>query len=362
MIEPVRKAMERYYSEHFGNPASMHIYGEKAREAVDEARVKVARVINADPEHIYFTSSATEANNIIVSGFYEVHRNNNVSIVYTNSEHPSILEPLKKFPLNCYELEIKPDGTLDTNYLQRRLLIMNNFHNRSEVLVSIITANNEIGTIHDLKEIGRVCGSVALFHTDATQAIGKVKIDVQKMGIDALTFSGHKIYGPKGVGVLYLRDIDQVKPIICGGYQNIVSSGTQNVPAIVGLGVACENLESEADLKLMSALRDKLLELLRNEFPDLIVNGTMENRLPNNLNVIIPGVPAEPLLIGLDDVLISSGSACGSGKHEPSHVIKALGVDNPECAIRFGLGRLTDLEQITYAATRIIEVAKCLKR
>jgi len=360
MLAEVRWAMEECQRDCWGNSASTHLYGERAQDRVEEARVKVARVINAEPDQIYFTSSATEANNIITKGFYERHKKDYVRITTTNSEHPSILESLKTLDetISQNPIHIQPDGTI--NLARLPYLLHWDFHKPVKRLISVISANNEIGTIHDLKAIGEIC-KYHLFHTDATQAIGKVKIDVKEMGIDALTFSGHKIHGPKGVGVLYLKDVDQVIPLTSGGLQNTISSGTQNVPAIVGLGVACENLEDQATLDRIKGLRDELLRLLRVGLPDLTINGTMENRLPNNLNIIIPGVLAEPLVMGLDDVLISSGSACGSGKHEPSYVVKALGVKEPECAIRFGLSRFNVLSEIEYAAQRIIEAAKVLR-
>jgi cysteine desulfurase len=348
----VFRAMEPYFIVKFGNPASPHILGEEAKDAIDEARESVAKVINADPECVFFTSSATEANNIILK-----HKDQNRKhVVSTNSEHSSIMKSLGKSDAS-FGINIQSDGTIDYSKLDDML---DRFGDHIK-LVSIMTANNEIGTIHDISLIGELCKQYGVrFHTDATQAIGYVNIDVEAMNVFALTCSGHKIYGPKGVGVLYVKDPDIITPLIDGGYQNTITSGTQNVPAIVGMGKACELLGLNK-IEALKNMRDELLLGLTDGLPDVIVNGTMENRLPHNLNISIPGVPSEVLIKGLDDIIVSGGSACASGLVEPSHVIKALGNPYPECSIRFGLGRETTLSDIQYTITRIVKIVKMIR-
>jgi len=231
-------------------------------------------------------------------------------------------------------------------------------------VVSLQAANNEIGTINDIEKIGNICKEQQVFyHCDAVQAIGRVPIDVKKLNIDALTISGHKIYGPKGVGAIYLKDDKMIDPLIDGGYQNTFSSGTQNVPAIVGFGKACEILQQEGpeENERIRRLRDYLLNLLMQNIPDVIVNGMMINRLPNNLNISIPGVKTEAFIMGMDDVMISGGSACTAGEFEPSYVLKAIQAKYPDCAIRFGLGRWTTKEEIEYAVNRIVEITKSVR-
>lgn len=359
----VAKAMEPFFFERFGNPASVHTMGEDATQAVEKAREQVASIIKAEPEQIYFTGSATEANNIVLRGRLAKHRESHgncaMVIVTTNTEHPSIYKTLEYMSNRSFcnpQIRIDQNGELNLDDLDK---LLGNHFLENKALVSIIAANNEIGTIHDLKAIGEICKkNYVLFHTDATQAIGKVDIDVNEMNIFALTMSAHKIYGPKGIGALYVKDPDLIEPLIHGGYQNTFSSGTQNVPGIVGLGKACEILQKEdhEENKRIAGLRDLLWQQLQAGLPDVFINGTMKKRLPNNLNVTIEGIEAEILVRGMDDVIISSGSACKSGSLDPSHVITALGTSHSDCAFRFGLGRWTTKDDIIYAANRIIEV------
>jgi cysteine desulfurase len=363
--------MEPFFSVRFGNSSAVHAMGEDAKQAVEKAREQVASLINAKSDDIYFTNSATEANNIIIRGIANQHvRNTGPDIkarfLTTNVEHKSISASLEQIErtavLKTVYLNIDEDGNIDLDYLDNWLKTHDDI-----LLVSCMAANNEIGTIHDLVKIGEICKKYnVLFHTDAVQAIGKVDIDVDKMNIFALTMSGHKIYGPKGVGALYIRDESLVEPLTHGGYQNTFSSGTQNVPAIVGLGMACEILqltENKAENERIKKLRDYLLTLLLQGISpkDILINGTMKNRLPNNLNITIKDIQAEILVKGMDDVIISGGAACQSGNIEPSHVIKALGTPYPDCAIRISLGRWTTKEEIKYAANRIIEVVNSMK-
>ena len=368
----VVKELEPFYSDHFGNPAAAHGMGEDAKEAVEKAREQVAALINANPENIYFTNSATEANNIVLKGIWLKDIKgygdySSLSYITSKIEHSSVLKCVQSlgggrvgYHARCGTsyVEVFGNGILNLDSLQSHLKQL------IRPVVSLMAANNEIGTINDIEAIGKICKKRQVFyHCDAVQALGKVPIDMEKLSIDALTISSHKIYGPKGCGALYIKHKQFLEPLIDGGYQNTFSSGTQNVPAIVGFGKACEILQQEKKeaKKLTEELRNRLLGLLIEKIPDLIINGTMINRLPNNLNITIPGVPSEVLIKGMDDVIISGGAACESGNFEPSHVIKALGTPHPDCAIRFGLGRWTRGEEINYAANRIIEIVKSIR-
>jgi len=361
----VAEAMKPFFFERFGNPAAVHAVGEDAKQAVDEAREQLSSMIGAEPSQIYFTGSATESNNIVLRGRHAQHRSDYgicmMAIITTNTEHSSISKTLNYIRaqdgmLFNPQIKINSEGELNLSDLDTML---KNYYPENKILVSIIAANNEIGTIHDLKAIGEICKKHSVpFHTDATQAIGKVDIDVNEMNISALTFNAHKIYGPKGIGALYIKDPKLIQPLIHGGYQNTFSSGTQNVPGIVGLSKACEIIQQEGkeENKRIAALRNLLWQQLSVGIPDVFINGTMKKRLPNNLNITIKDVEAEVLVRGMDDVIISGGSACESGSLDPSHVILALGTPYPNCAFRFGLGRWTTQDDIIYAADRIIEV------
>jgi cysteine desulfurase len=363
-IDPrVLQKMLPYFDKEFGNPASIHLFGEQARSAVETARDQVAALIRAKSDNVFFTNSATEANNI-------VFRSDFFRIATTNSEHSSIMECCKNLrspPENrqIKLIKIRKDGTLDLAKIERLLANKEKIYGTPDLL-SVIFANNEIGTVHDIYAIGRLCKKYGvLLHTDASQAVGKIdgNIDVDEMNIFALTMSGHKIYGPKGVGALYIRKPKWLKPLLYGGLQNILSSGTQNVPAIVGMGAACElMMNNTEENKRIAELRDYLYQLLSVSIDDMFINGTMENRLPNNLSLTIVGVPGRVLAVGMDDVFISGGSACQSDSPKPSHVIKALHTPHPECAIRIGLGRFTKKYEIEYAAKRIIETVEAIRR
>ena len=346
----VIEAMMPYFSKDFGNPAAIHTMGEKAKNAVIQARNIVSSVLNASSDNLIFTHGATESNNIVLRSMPRGSH-----ILTTNSEHSSVKETLNELYLNdtidLHHLKIDHDGNIDFKELEDKL------SSQPISLVSIIAANNEIGTIHDLKKIGALCKQYGvLFHTDATQAFGKIPINVKDINIDALSFSAHKIYGPKGIGALYFKDIAAFKCLITGGRQELLTSGTLNVPAVVGFARACELMEEEkAEVERIKKLRDHLLELLQ-KAGGVNINGTMENRLYNNLNITIDKVPAEALVMGMDDVCISTGAACLSGNPKPSHVILALGIEHPECAVRISLGRWTTEIEINYAAERMIKI------
>jgi cysteine desulfurase len=355
-VDPkVLNVMLPYFTKHYGNPASLHIMGIEAKDTIENAKQQVANIINAKSDNIFFTNSATEANNIILKSF-----DNGNPIVITNSEHASIIECSKHLGPNVLvkKIKIEENGTISISKLRKMI----SFY--KPALVSIMAANNEIGTVHDLYEIGCLCKKYgSLFHTDAAQAIGKIDIDVNEMNIFALTISGHKIYGPKGIGALYVKDASQLSPLTHGGYQNTFISGTQNVPNIVGIGKACELLiENKNENDRIGGLRNYLLDLLNAGLNNIFVNGTMHNRLPNNLNITIMNVPAKALVMGLDNVIISSGSACKSGESKSSHVIKAIKSEYPEGAIRISLGRWTTKEEIEYAANSIIAASISIRR
>jgi len=360
--ERVVEAMKPFWTERFGNPSAVHEVGNDAREAVEQAREQVAAVINAPTDAICFTSGATEANNIVLQGLMAKCTSPR-KIITTNVEHSSVLKTVDRINQDGAHgvilLQVDGQGLLSLTALNDILASDDTIG-----IVSVMAANNEIGTIYNIEKIGEICKrNNVFFHTDATQAIGKVDIDVQRMNIDALSMSAHKIYGPKGIGALYIKDKSRVKPIICGGFQEEVTSGTSNVPAIVGFGEACRLLieESPAEREQIGRLRDRLLKSLTDNLDDIKINGTMENRLPNNLNLTIKGVQAEALVLGMDDVIVSSGSACISQNPEPSHVIRALGVDNADCAIRIGIGKGNTEEEIDYASARIIEVVNAVR-
>jgi cysteine desulfurase len=353
----VVKAMEPYYELCYGNASSAHAMGIAAREAVEVVRARVARLINATPEQVFFTSGASESNNTVIRGLYSKVRQTDMgelSIITSPLEHASILETVRFLVASDHHLhehlvEVNDKGTL-VGFGQALEVF-------SPLLCSIQAANHEIGTINHLSVIGECCLERGIFfHTDATQAIGKTGINVQEQHIDALSFSAHKIGGPKGVGVLYLKDPSRIDPLICGGLQEQIRSGTLNVPGIVGLGEAIKLLH-EFDVDNTIRQRDLLFYLISNSLPDIVVNGSFDDRLPNNLNISIPGVPSEVFVKGLKDVIVSAGSACKSGKDKPSDILLAIKAKHPDCALRFGLWHNSD-EDIHYAAERIISVAK----
>lgn len=352
----VLRTMFPYLTDQYANPNSAHAFGLTAREAVEQARTSIAKVINAKPEQIHFTSGASESNNTVLKGLWFKRQKSTAQLLIFTSiiEHPSILNTAKylcEFDPNTKHVKINVDA----------LGALSDFELTSGLVCSIHAANNEIGTTYDLGAIGSKCKSVGIpFHTDVTQAIGKIKIDVEAQNITSLSFSAHKLNGPKGIGVLYLRDPDLICPLIHGGLQEHIRSGTLNVPGIVGVAHALK-LTAAFDWEQIGKLRDRLLELIQNEIPDIVVNGSMINRLPNNLNISIPGVKAEILIKGMSDVIVSSGAACKSGNTQISDVLLAIGSKHPECAIRFGLGKNNTIEDIEYAAGRIISIVKSIR-
>jgi len=362
---PGVKSIVKNKNDCFGNPSALHIVGQDALEHVNIAKQQVANAIGAPTENVHFCSGATEANNIILKGFWLNHTKSfkhDIQLVTSPTEHGSIIECAKyinKFNnVRLRWVRVNGDGTIDLSDLENIL------KEKRKSLVSIMWANNEIGTISDIEKISHLCDKYgAWFHTDATQALGKIDINVSN--VDALSISAHKIYGPKGIGAVYISsELSQyIDPLLDGGYQNTFSSGTQNVPGIIGMGKACELLPPQHELIHIRDLRDLLLYKLKMQLGDHIVqiNGSMKNRLDNNLNISFKGVPAEVLILGMTDVIVSGGSACKSGGHKVSHVLQAIKSENSECAIRFGLGKWNTSQDIEYAVERIVKVVRSVR-
>jgi cysteine desulfurase len=367
-VDPrVLEAMLPYFTEKFGNAASRnHEFGWRAEEAVENARAQIARLINAHPKEIVFTSGATESDNLAIKGVAETHRHKGNHIITQVTEHKAVLDSCKRLESSGYEITYLPvdrDGLIDPDDLAKAIT-------PKTILISIMYANNEIGVIQPIGQIGRIAKkSNVLFHVDAVQAIGKIPVDVQEDGIDLLSISAHKLYGPKGVGALYVRRKNprvQIAPMIDGGgHERGMRSGTLNVPGIVGLGKACELCQREmaAEAARLGQLRDKLKNALESGLDNTAVNGSLTHRLPNNLNISFAYVEGESLLMGINDVAVSSGSACTSAAIEPSYVLRALGVsdDLAHSSIRFGLGRFNTEEEVDYVAARVIETVKRLR-
>ncbi len=367
-VDPrVLEAMLPYFSEQFGNAASRnHEFGWKAEEAVENARGHIARLIRANPREIVFTSGATESDNLAIKGVAEAYREKGNHIVTQATEHKAVLDACKRLEKSGFDVTYLPvaqDGLINLDDLRRAIT-------PKTILISIMHANNEIGVIQPVEEIGKIAKQKKiLFHTDAVQADGKIPVDVQKDGIDLLSISAHKIYGPKGVGALYVRRKDprvEISAIIDGGgHERGMRSGTLNVPGIVGLGKACEICQKEMpeECNRLRGLRDKLKDAIMSRLDGTAVNGTMAHRLPNNLNLSFSGVEGDALLMGINDVAVSSGSACTSAMIEPSYVLRALGVsdDLSHSSIRFGLGRFNTEEEVDYVADRVVETVKRLR-
>ncbi|MGD0964442.1 MAG: IscS subfamily cysteine desulfurase [Candidatus Acidiferrales bacterium] len=363
----VLEAMLPYFTEKFGNAASRnHEFGWRAEEAVENARGQIARLINAHPKEIVFTSGATESDNLAIKGAAEMHRAKGNHIITQVTEHKAVLDSckrLEKYGCDITYLPVDREGLIDLDDLASAIT-------PKTILVSIMYANNEIGVIQPIEQIGQIAKkNNVLFHVDAVQAVGKIPVDVQKDGIDLLSISAHKLYGPKGVGALYVRRKHprvQIAPMIDGGgHERGMRSGTLNVPGVVGLGKACEICQKEmaTESPRLGWLRDKLKETLESGLDNTAINGSLSHRLPNNLNISFAYVEGESLLMGINDVAVSSGSACTSAAIEPSYVLKALGVseDLAHSSIRFGLGRFSTDEEVDYVAGRVIETVKRLR-
>jgi cysteine desulfurase len=368
-VDPrVLEAMMPYFTVKFGNAASRnHSFGWEAEQAVEAAREQIARLIGATAKEIIFTSGATESNNLAIKGIAEMYRERGNHIITQVTEHKAVLDTCKRLEKHGYRvtyLPVKADGLIDLEDLKRAM-------DDKTILVTIMAANNEIGVLQPIAEIGKLCHEKnVLFHTDAVQAVGKVPIDVIADNIDVLSLSGHKIYGPKGVGALYVRRrnprVQIAAQIDGGGHERGMRSGTLNVPGIVGLGKACEIAQQEmkAEAAHLTALRDRLKNKLESELDYVHVNGSMEHHLPGNLNMSFVYVEGESLLMGINDIAVSSGSACTSATLEPSYVLKALGLgdDVAHSSIRFGLGRFNTQVEVDYVAAKVIDIVKHLRQ
>ncbi|MGD0497848.1 MAG: aminotransferase class V-fold PLP-dependent enzyme [Bryobacteraceae bacterium] len=360
----VLEAMLPYFGASFGNAASRsHSFGWEAEKAVERARKRVAELAEAAPRGIVFTSGATESDNLAIKGAVEASRAQRKHVVTMATEHRAVLDAVKRLEASGVETTLlppEPDGLLDLDRLRDAI--------RPEtVLVSVMHANNEIGVIQPVREIGAICREKnALFHCDAAQSFGKIPIDVDADGIDLLSLSAHKMYGPKGVGALYVRRgrVRLEAQMDGGGHEFGMRSGTLNVPGIVGFGEACVlcGREMAEEAARVGALRDRLRAKLEAALEGARVNGTMRHRLPGNLNMAFPGVSADALLMSLTDVALSTGSACSSAEAGPSHVLKALGLpeDVVRSSVRFGLGRFNTEEEVGYAAGRVVEAVRKL--
>ena len=362
--ERVLEAMLPYFTRDFGNAASStHAWGWKARDAVEAARRDVATLIGAQPREIVFTGGATESNNMAIHGVATTAPPARRHIVVSAIEHKSVIEPAQHLATGGWRVTIAPvkrDGRIDLDALAGTI-------GDDTALVSVMAANNEIGVLQPLAEIGAIahaCGS--LFHVDAAQAVGKVPVDVHQSGIDLLSLTAHKIYGPKGAGALFVRRRLEIGALITGGgHEHGLRAGTMNVPGIVGLGRACAICRDEmtAEAARMARLRDRLLAGLRSGLDGLTVNGSIEHRLPNNLHVSFEGVDGESLLVGISDIAVSSSSACTSASGTPSHVLSAVMHSEPvpSASIRFGLGRFTTDDEIEYAIGKFVAVVRHLR-
>src|SRR5437016_8428928 len=360
-------AMLPYFTQQFGNAASRnHSFGWEAEKAVDEARKKIADLIRATPKEIVFTSGATESDNLAIKGVAEMYAKKGNHIITVATEHKAVLDTCKKLEKHGYRvsyLPVKGDGLVDLDMLRDAIT-------DKTVLITLMYANNEIGVIQPIREIGKIAHEKGvLFHTDGVQATGKVPLNVSQDNIDLMSMSAHKIYGPKGVGALYVRRKSPRVQITAqmdgGGHERGMRSGTLNVPSIVGMGEACGICQQEMpeESKRLRHLRDKLRSTFERELDEVFINGSMEHRLPHNLNMSFAYVEGESLLMGINDVAVSSGSACTSATLEPSYVLKALGVgdDLAHTSIRFGLGRFNTEEEVDYVAGRVTEVVRRLR-
>ena len=367
-VDPrVLEAMLPYFTEHFGNAASRnHSYGWTAEDAVEKSRKQIASLIGATSKEIVFTSGATESNNLAIKGVAEMYAEKGNHIITAATEHKATLDTckhLEKKGCRITYLPVKGDGLIDLDMLRDAIT-------DKTILVSIMYANNEIGVVQPIAEIGKLCKEKGvLFHTDAVQACGKIPVNVIADGVDLLSLSAHKMYGPKGVGALYVRRkgprVQLTAQMDGGGHERGMRSGTLNVPGIAGLGAACEISQNDMPTESvrLRGLRDRLRATLEANLEEVYINGSMEHRLPHNLNMSFAYVEGESLLMGINDIAVSSGSACTSATLEPSYVLKALGLgdDMAHTSIRFGIGRFNTEEEVDYVAKKMIDVVNKLR-
>lgn len=363
----VFEAMKPYFIDNFGNAASRnHSFGWVAEEAVEKARKQLADLIGATAKEIVITSGATESDNLAIKGVVEMYAQRGNHVITAATEHKAILDTckrLEKHGCRVTYLPVRPDGLVDLDQLRDAIT-------DKTILVSIMYGNNEIGTVQPMKEIGAICKERGvLVHSDATQAVGKIPVSVIDDNIDLMSFTAHKMYGPKGVGALYVRRrnprVQLTAQMDGGGHERGMRSGTLNVPGIVGFGEAAELCRQlmPAEMAEHAAMRDRLKDSLMSELDETYINGSIEHRLPHNLNISFAYVEGESLLMGVNDIAVSSGSACTSATLEPSYVLKALGAgdDLAHSSIRFGIGRFNTNEEIDYAAQKVIDVVRKLR-
>ena len=367
-VDPrVLEAMLPYFGDHFGNPASRnHAFGWEAEEAVETARKQVADLIGASAKEVIFTSGATESNNLAIKGAAEMYREKGNHVITCVTEHKAVIDTCKKLEKQggrVTYLPVQKDGRIDLDDLRAAIT-------DKTILISIMTANNELGVLQPIAEIGAIAKEKGiLFHTDAVQAAGKVPFNVNELKVDLVSLTSHKMYGPKGVGVLYVRRRNPrvllAEQISGGGHERGMRSGTLNVPGIVGMGkaAAIAGAEMATESARLRALRDRLSAALHAGLDEIYINGSMEHRLPHSLNISFAYVEGESLLMGINDVAVSSGSACTSASLEPSYVLKALGAgdDLAHSSIRFGLGRWTTEEEVAYVVEKLTNVVRRLR-
>ncbi|MGQ9542668.1 MAG: cysteine desulfurase NifS [Candidatus Bathyarchaeia archaeon] len=361
----VLEAMTPYFSSRYGNASSLHSFGREAYESIEKARRQVAELIGASQNEIIFTSGGTESDNMAIKGIAYKNRDKGKHIITSRIEHPAVLETcnfLESMGFKVTYLPVDRDGLVDLESLTKCIT-------RDTVLVTVMHANNEIGTIEPVRAIGEIAHeNGAIFHTDAVQTAGKIPIDVEKLNVDLLTLSGHKIYGPKGVGALYKREGVQIQPLIHGGgHEGGLRSGTENVPGIVGLGKAAElaGRRLPEDSAKLTRLRDRFIKRVLSEIEESYLNGHPTERLPNNAHFRFSGIEGESLILSLDDkgVAASTGSACSSKKLTPSHVLMAIGLDEVQAhgSLRISLGRTNTEEDVEYVCDSLVEIVGRLR-
>ncbi len=361
----VVKAILPYYKEVFGNASSVHQFGQQARKAIDEAREKIANFIGASPKEIVFTSGGTEADNFALKGVAYANEKKGKHIITSSMEHHAVLNPCKYLEKKGFKVTYLPVdkyGLVDPEEVRRAIT-------KETILISIIHANNEVGTIEPVTEIGKIAKEIGIyFHTDAVQTVGKIPVNVNELNIDLLSLSGHKIYGPKGIGVLYIRKGTRIQPLIQGGHhEKNRRAGTENVPAIVGLGKTIEIAKAtmEKESMRLTNLRNRLCSGIGEKIDYVRLNGHPGKRLPNTLNMSFEFVEGESMILNLDlkGIAVSTGSACTSGSLEPSHVLKAMRVDPAvaQGSIRFSLGKDNTEEDIDYVLEVLPEIVERLR-
>ncbi|MFZ3135334.1 MAG: cysteine desulfurase NifS [Methanothrix sp.] len=358
----VQAAMLPYFGEKFGNASSLHRSGREAKEALEDSREKVAALLGARAEEIIFTSGGTESDNLALKGIARKNQKLGKHIITTQIEHPAILETCRALEKDGFEVTYLPvtgEGLVELSTLEAAI-------RPDTILISVMHANNEVGTIQPLEEIGRLAAERDIYlHSDAVQSVGKIPVNVDDLGVDLLSLSAHKLYGPKGVGALYIRKGTKLESIIQGGgHEHRLRSGTENISGIVGLARAAELAERDMpqEAERLAGLRDRLAELVLGKVKDAWINGTMKKRLPGNLNFGFKYVEGESLLLFLDSkgICVSTGSACSSHKLEPSHVLMSLGLKAEEChgSLRITLGMSNTMEEIEYVAESIVEAVE----